>query len=161
MQDVAQSYEFPRWGRSCFVFVVVSVLQKPSWFLASHSCSCPLLDWWLRAKVMKKKKTHEKSPVHRPKKSCDDSFVKVPGIPGINLFINNDYETVENKMRAFLVMTSLRLKRLLNRSFISPHHLAFRSSRFFQFVEMEQEITDSISIALLSSSFLQLTGGDF
>lgn len=35
------------------------------------------------------------------------------------------------------------------------------SSRYFQSVAMEREITQTDSLALLSSSFWQLTGGDF
>lgn len=43
--------------------------------------------------------------------------------PEKSLFINNYCETVWNNRRAFLITTSLGLKRPLNRNFISPHHL--------------------------------------
>lgn len=81
------------------------------------------------------------------KTSCDGSFVKVPGIPTTNLFINC-YEMGD---------TSLSLKRFVNRGLILSHQLIF-PTYFPSAVEMKQEITLGISFVPLSS-FLQLTGG--
>lgn len=91
---------------------------------------------------------------------CNGSFAKVPGIPRIGLFINSYYETGENNTRPFLITTSLSLKRFLSRSFILSHHLALAFPDISSLWKMEQEIAQTNSAVLLSSSFLQLTGGD-
>ncbi len=137
-------------------------IMIPSFWQLSHRSPCLLqLSTLGLMSVSKSNETTPEKPSAPTQKSCDGSFVKVPGIPRISLFINNYYETGKNNMRPFLIMTSLSLKRFLNRSFILSHHLALVFPRYFQSVEMEQEITQTVSLVLLSSSFLQLTGGDF
>lgn len=76
------------------LYLTVPVLQKPSRVLLSlHYGSCPLPDWWLWAKIMKR---HQKSPAHQPKTKLWWLICNVPGIPRISLFINSYYENVEN-----------------------------------------------------------------
>lgn len=107
-------------------YLIVLVLQKtitiPSFWPLSHRSPCllQLSTPGLMTESKSNETTWEK-PSAPTQKSCDGSFVKVPGIPRISLFINNYYETGENNTRPFLIMTCLSLKRFLNRSFILSH----------------------------------------
>lgn len=69
-----------------------------------HYSSCPLLDWWLRAQLMKQ---HQESPGAPTQNRAVTAHLQHPRDPRRSLFINSFSETAEkNNKKALPIMTS-------------------------------------------------------